>query len=169
MKFNLELYKIKNKLFVIILIIHAIFFSFKVILGNFFLDDSYEYWHLAKNIKDSFDFYAADIKATIFFENYTKRPPIYGLFILLTSFLLHSKISVLIFQNILSILSVFICLNLFNQYYKNINHKIFIPFFITSLSQFIYSNYIMSEILFQFFIIMLCYLFHEIITKKTLI
>lgn len=140
----------------------------KVILGNFFLNDSYEYWHLAENIKDGFEFYSADINSKISFENYTKRPPLYGLFILFSSFLLHSKIAILIFQNILSIISVFICLKLFKNYYKQINQKIYIVFFVTSFSQFIYSNYIMGEILFQFFIIILCYLFHEIITKKTI-
>tara|TARA_R110002049_G_scaffold1113_8_gene8231 strand:+ start:2916 stop:4220 length:1305 start_codon:yes stop_codon:yes gene_type:complete len=167
LRFNLGSYKRKNKLFVIIIIIHALFFAVKVILGNFFLNDSYEYWHLATNIKNSFEFYSTDINSKIIFENYTKRPPLYGLFILFSSFLLHSKITVLIFQNALSIISVFISLKLFNDYYKQINQKIYIAFFITSLSQFIYSNYIMSEILFQFFIIVLCYLFREIITKKS--
>jgi len=155
-----------HKLFITILIIHFLFFVIKISLGHFFLKDSYEYYHLAKNIKDSFEFYSANLNSNILLENYTKRPPIYSIFILVGSFLLHSKVTVLIVQNIISIASIFICLKLFKYYYKQINQKILIIFFLTSISQFIYSNFLMSEILFQFLIVLLCHFFHEIVTKK---
>lgn len=158
----------KHKLFLVILLIHCLFLTIKILLGNYFLEDSHEYYHLAENIKNSFEFYSADIHSPIQFEHYTKRPPLYGLFILFLSFFLHSTISVLIFQNILSIASIFICLRLFENYYKHYNQKILLALFISSVSQFIYANYLMSEILFQFLIVLLCYLFHNVVTKKKL-
>jgi len=139
----------------------------KVFLGNFFLGDSYEYVNLAENIKTSFEFYSGDLNSNIYLENYTKRPPFYSIFILVFSFLLKSKISVLIVQNILSITSILLCLKIFEQYYKPLNNpKLLYVFLLTSVSQFIYSNYLMSEILFQFLIVLLCYSFHNIVTKK---
>ena len=164
MKYNITHYFRKHKLFTSILIIHCLFFVIKISLGDFFLNDSFEYYHLSKNILESFEFYSGDLNANIFIENYTKRPPIYSIFILIFSFLLHSKISILIVQNILSIASIFICIRIFKDYYKPINQKILFVFLATSISQFIYSNYVMSEILFQFLIVLLCYFFHKTVT-----
>lgn len=156
----------KQQLFLVILIIHSLFFTVKILLGNFFLEDSYEYFNLAENIKDSLMFYSGDANYPIDFEQFTKRPPLYSLFILIFSFLLHSNISILIFQNILSIASIFLCLNLFENYYKTINYKVLFVLIVCSVNQFIYANYLMSELLFQFLIVLLCYLFHSIIDKK---
>ncbi|GAA4966508.1 hypothetical protein GCM10023315_14750 [Algibacter aquimarinus] len=130
------------------------------------MKDSYEYYNLAENIKNNFSFYCGDLDLTIYAENYSKRPPLYAIFILISSFLLHSKVSVLIIQNAISILSIILCLNIFKNYYTQINNKILTIFLVTSISQFIYSNYLMSEILFQFLIVILCYLFHKIVTEK---
>ena len=69
-------------------------------------------------------------------------------------------------QNVLSIASIFMCLRLFEAYHKPISQKILLAFLFTSLSQFVYSNYLMSEILLQFLIVLLCYLFHAIVTEK---
>lgn len=159
----------KQQLFLAVILVHCLFFITKIFLSNYFLADSYEYYHLAENIKNSFEFYSADIQSTIQFENYTKRPPLYGLFILVFSFFLHSTIAVIIFQNIISIISIFLCLRLFEYYYKTINYKIYFILLLSSVSQFIYTNYLMSELLFQFLIVLLCYFFHQIVTKKTLV
>ena len=160
--------KVNKKLFILLLVTHCIFFSIKVSLGNFDLVDSQEYYSLAENIKNNFEFYSADLTTDVNFENYTKRPPVYSLFILIFSFLLNSKITVLIAQNILSILSIFISLKIFESNFKHINHKIVVVFLLTSVSQFIYPNFLMSEILFQFLMIVLCYLFHKLITTNNI-
>lgn len=158
------------KLLKILLFVHFCFFAIKVVLGDFYLADSYEYMRLAENIINSFEFYSGDLSTTISLENYTKRPPLYSIFILISSFLLKSEISVLIAQNTVSIISIFLCVNLFEHYCKPLkNSKVLYLFLLTSLSQFIYANYLMSEILFQFFIVLLCYCFHNIITKKKLV
>ncbi len=168
MKYSLFFFIKKHQLVLTIIILHCLFFTTKIFLGNFFLEDSFEYYHLANNIKNSFEFYSADINSVIQFENYTKRPPIYAIFILIFSFFLNSNISVLVFQNILSIASVFICLRLFEKYYKDINKKLLLVLITSSISQFIYANYLMSEMLFQFLIVLLCYFFHQTVTKKTI-
>ncbi|MCB0450240.1 MAG: glycosyltransferase family 39 protein [Confluentibacter sp.] len=162
-----ERFRGKYKLFLVILVAHGLFFTIKLSLGNFFfIEDSFEYYRLAENIKHGVGFYSGDIHANIQFEDYTKRPPLYSIFILVFSFLLHSKIAVLFMQNVLSIASIFMCLRLFEAYHKPISQKILLAFLLTSLSQFVYSNYLMSEILLQFLIVLLCYLFHAIVTEK---
>ncbi len=171
-KSNLKYYlKIDHtkKLFIVLLSIHFIFFIIKISLGDYFLADSYEYYNLAENIKNYFKFYSGDINSSIINpEYYTKRPPLYGIYILIFSCFLKSKVILLMTQNILSISSIFLCIKLFKNYYKRINRKILIIFLITSISQFIYANYLMSEILFQFLIVLLCYFFHEAFTKKNI-
>jgi len=167
LKPQLKLFFGKYKFIVAILLVaHGLFFAIKLYLGNIFLVDSYEYYQLAENIKNGFGFYSGTFNSNILFENYTKRPPLYSIFILVFSFLLHSKTTVLIMQSLLSVISICICLSLFEKYNKHISKKILIIFLLTSLSQFVYSNYLMSEILFQFLIVLLCYLFYCIVTFK---
>jgi len=163
----LNLSKKKGRLLKVLILTHFLFFVIKAFLGDFYLADSYQYVNLAENIKSSFNFYSGDFRSDILFENYTKRPPMYSLFILFSSIFLKFNVGVLIIQNILSIASIFLCINIFDHYYKDLNNsKIFYLFLLTSISQFIYANYLMSEILFQFLIVLLCYTFHNIITKK---
>jgi hypothetical protein len=146
---------------------HLFFFIIKVYIGDFFLEDSYEYFNLAKNIKNDFTFYCGDLDDLIVVENFTKRPPFYGLFILFFSCFLKSKILVLVFQNIISILSILLTINIFSKYFETKNYKLFLLLLLSSVSQFIYANYLMSEILLQFLIILLCYAFYNTLIKKS--
>lgn len=59
MKYNLILINTKRKLFIILFLVHSMFFVVKISLGDFFLADSYEYYSLAENIKNSLEFYSA--------------------------------------------------------------------------------------------------------------
>ncbi|MEL0454965.1 glycosyltransferase family 39 protein [Flavobacteriaceae bacterium SZ-1-7] len=153
---------------IVLAIVHLIFLFVKISLGDFFLQDSHEYYQLAENIKNHFTFYSADLNAQINFEEYTKRPPFYGIFVLVFSFFLKSKTAVIIVQNILSFLGIVLTLKIFKHYFKQVNVKLFVTLIIISLSQFIYANYLMSEILLQFLIILLCYTFHKTIQTKKL-
>lgn len=165
MNFN---YSTKSNLLALLVVIHLLFFSIKVYLGNFFLQDSLEYYQLAENIKNHLSFYSGDFYAEINLENYTKRPPLYGLFILIFSFFLKSKLTVLIAQNILSIIGIRLVIRMFKKYVTNINIILYTVLIISSINQFVYTNYLMSEILFQFLLILLCYTFHKTIQTKSL-
>ena len=165
MSFN---FKANSKTLIVLILVHLIFFFVKVCLGDFFLQDSYDYYKLAENINNHFTFYSADLNSVINFENYTKRPPLYALFILVFSFLLKLKVTVLIAQNILSIFSILLTINIFKAYINNINIKLYVSLIIASASQFVYANYLMSELFFQFLIILLCYSFHKTIKTKSL-
>jgi hypothetical protein len=164
----MKISKTNKHILLSLVIIHLLFFIIKVFFGNFFLQDSYEYYSLAENIKNSLTFYSSDLTQQINLDDFTKRPPLYGFFILIFSFFLKSDIIILITQNILSILSILMTISLFSNYFNKLNSNLFLVLMFASISQFIYTNYIMSEILLQFLIIVLCYIFHNMITKKSL-
>ncbi|MFD0990241.1 hypothetical protein ACFQ1R_09045 [Mariniflexile jejuense] len=66
-------------------------------------------------------------------------------------------------------MNILLTISIFNKHFNITNkHKIFIVLIAASISQFIYANYLMSEILLQFLIILLCYAFQNTITKKSL-
>ncbi len=155
--------KVKHHIFITSLIgIHLLFFVIKIIIGDFFIVDSYEYYQLAENIVNTFEFYCGDLQTQIEESNYTRRPPIYSLFIIITSGFLKSTIAILLFQNLLSIISLLWIKQIFEENSFKINQLWFFIFIGTSINQFVYTNLVMSEILLQFFIILLLYTLHKL-------
>ncbi|WP_165876077.1 glycosyltransferase family protein [Mariniflexile fucanivorans] len=165
----MKILKNSRSVLIFLIIIHVGFFVSKIFIGNYFLQDSYDYCYLAENIKNHFAFYCANLNEPIVFENFTKRPPVYGLFVLVFSFFTQSKVLVLLAQNILSIISILLTIRIFNKHFNNTTkNKIFLILIAVSISQFIYANYLMSEILLQFLVIVLCYSFQNTLAKKSL-
>ncbi|WP_233557613.1 hypothetical protein, partial [Aquimarina sp. AD1] len=85
---------------------HLLFLIIKIFIGDFFLMDSYEYYELAKNILTDFEFYSRDLNDAIDYRHYTKRPPLYSIFIIISSLFLKTKIGILLCQNLISICSI---------------------------------------------------------------
>ncbi|WP_108804885.1 glycosyltransferase family 39 protein [Aquimarina sp. Aq107] len=140
---------------------HLLFLIIKIFIGDFFLMDSYEYYELAKNILTNFEFYSRDLNDAIDYRHYTKRPPLYSIFIIISSLFLKTKIGILLCQNLISICSILLIKKVFEENNFKINNGLFFFFIITSINQFIYSNLIMSEIFFQFIIVLLIYRLHQ--------
>ncbi len=161
---------LQDRFLLLISIPHLIFFGYKLIFGSYFVAvDSIEYMQMAENIYQHFSFYIGDLSIPINPEFYTKRPPLYSIFILIASLFLHSKALVLILQNILSIASICITKRMFEQHYGQTNKWVTYAFTLTSMSNFIYANLLMSEILFQFLVTLLMYCAHQLLThhKRT--
>ncbi|WP_459211333.1 ArnT family glycosyltransferase [Aquimarina rhabdastrellae] len=157
----------KKKEIFFLIIIHSVFFLITLYNGNYFLDDSYEYFIEAKNIISDFEFYCNDLTQAIDNRYYTKRPPLYSLFIILTSLFLKWKVGILLVQNIVSIVSILLVIKIVRELGYTLNNKIFLFFITLGISQFIYANLLMSEILFQFLIIVLCYQFIKLLKIKS--
>nr|WP_281397749.1 glycosyltransferase family 39 protein [Winogradskyella flava] len=144
------------------------FLVYKIFQNNYFvLRDSSEYFNLAKNIISDFQFYSGDLSESINPEFYTKRPPLYSLFIILATGFLNSKISILCIQSVLSVSSILITKSIFESYFGKANSLVLFLFIISSLNQFIYSNLLMSEIFLQFLIVITIYVLHKFLTKKS--
>ncbi|MCF6182816.1 hypothetical protein [Lutibacter sp.] len=158
----------KNKrdlVFVVCLVlIHLLFFGFAVFQNNYYPIsgfknlhiDPYQYLTEAKNIIEHGIFYCDDLSNPINFDYYTLRPPVYPLFLSLFYLFKAPLFVIIFFQNIISIISIYLVrktLFLFN--YKTKYDVIFIILLALTPSQFIYANTIFSEVIFQFFIVLM--------------
>ncbi len=144
----------KNTKFLIILLgIHIVFFVSQIFLQNYEMSDSKDYLWMADNISSG-ELYSGDLNKEINPDLYTKRPPIYPIFLYLAQTIFKHKVFVLFLQNILSFLSLFWIRNsLFQFGYKREYDKWFLLLSLFSPAQFIYANMIMSEVLFQFILV----------------
>ncbi|MCX6163822.1 MAG: glycosyltransferase family 39 protein [Ignavibacteriae bacterium] len=112
--------------------------------------DSYEYLQQALNIKNYTSLYCLDFNQPINMHFFTKRPPLYGLFILIFKTVFNSNFSVLLVQNILSFLNIIGLIKLLDKFNFSFDFKKLILALLICLPvQFIYANMIMSEILLQ--------------------
>lgn len=147
-----------------LILLHLLFFGFAVYHNNYYpsagfkfeLTDPYQYLTEAKNIIEHGVFYCGDLSKPINFDFYTLRPPIYPLFLALFYLLKTPLFVVIFFQNIISITSIVLVrktLFLFN--YKSKYDLIFLILLALTPSQFIYANTIFSEVIFQFFIVLM--------------
>ena len=134
----------------LIFLFHLGFLTWQLIHQQVMLVDSEEYLQEAENIIESGDFYCGDPEQPVRMDNYTKRPPVYPLFLALVISVFGNKIWVIVFQTLLSFLNVWLSLKLIRQIYGQITHPIILLIFIALYpAQFIYTNLIMTEILFQ--------------------
>ncbi|MGE0077620.1 MAG: glycosyltransferase family 39 protein [Bacteroidales bacterium] len=120
--------------------------------------DSPEYLNEAKNIHNYGKFYCGELEKTINPDYYTKRPPIYPLFIASLKLISQSDLLIILVQSIISILSILIIRKTFIRIGYDTNYdRLFILLLILSPAQLIYANLIMSEIIFQFILALAFY------------
>ncbi len=163
-----EIFKI-DKFLIALTSVQLFFLIYRIIQNNYLvLIDSVEYFNLAKNILNNFEFHIGGPNSTIEPESYTKRPPLYAVFITIFSGFLNSKALVICIQSLLSISSILIIKSIFKAYFGNINNVLLFLFTFSFLNQFIYSNFIMSEIFLQFLIVISMYVLNKLLNKKSL-
>lgn len=159
---------LKNKqdslFFITLVIIQLIYFFTTLFYHNynpflkesFFIPDTYQYIMQAKNIVDDGIFYSANLKQDIDLNYYSLRPPIYSLFLAIFYIIKAPLFVILIAQNIISLFSVLIVRNTLLKF--NYNKKfdlLFIILLIFTPSHFIYANTLLTEVVFQFFLVLI--------------
>lgn len=138
--------------FIIVLVIHAGFMIYQVHAQHYLLDDSKEYIRTADNLVREGILYNGDLSEHIQPELYTKRPPGYPFFLLIPRLFTQSMIPIIVLQLVLSLASFITMLQVFKpEGYTRILVTVFIIFY---PAQFIYTNLVMAEILFQFVLMM---------------
>jgi hypothetical protein len=156
-----------NSTFIVGLIfIHLIFFVIASVQENYFtfsgnnfkLSDSYQYLIEAKNIVSHGEFYSNDLNQPINPKYYSLRPPVYPIFLSLFKYFNAPLYLVLLIQNIISIVSIYLVRKtvLLFKYQKKYDF-LFLLLILLTPSQLIYANTIMSEVIFQFFLILTFY------------
>lgn len=148
----------------ILVLVHLIYFTIAVVNQNYYpfsgtkfkISDSYQYLTAAENIIKYGIFYANDLNLSINPLYYTIRPPVYPLFLAFFKYFNSSFIIILFFQNIISISSIYLVRNtLLLLNYKTKYDLLFLFLIILTPSQFIYANAILTEVIFQFFIVLM--------------
>lgn len=142
-----------------IIFLHLLFFGFQCYRMHLLLDDSIEYLNESKNIIKG-TFYCGNTDLPINFDFYTKRPPLYPLFLTFFSFFSNNLFLVILFQQLISIFNLYFIRRIATRLgYKKDKDWLFLCLLLISPSQFIYSNLIMSEVIFQFFLLLLLHEF----------
>ncbi|MCA1747294.1 MAG: hypothetical protein LC655_06325, partial [Bacteroidales bacterium] len=124
------------------------FLVIQLLQQNYFLDDSTEYLRTADNLIGEQMLYCGDADEAIDPALYTKRLPGYPAFLALTRFFTTSMVPVIILQMLLSLGSVLLMLKIFSPGKQD--NWLLLPMLLLFPAQFIYSNLVMTEILFQF-------------------
>lgn len=113
------------------------------------LKDSNEYWNAAFNFSKNGTFYCYDLDQPLDYRGFTKRPALYPLFL----WILGKKWLVLLFQNGLSLLNIFLAIRIFTtSEFNKISTKNFVLLLsitVFSFSQFIYANLVMADLFLQ--------------------
>jgi hypothetical protein len=153
----------------LIIIIHIFYFIIAIIYKNIYLADSYEYLQQAFNLKNYSSLYCLDFNQPINMHFFTKRPPLYGLFIMILKTIIDSNYFVLFVQNALSVLNIVGIVKLLENYNFTFNFRKTLLILLVFLPvQFIYNNLIMSEILLQTLIFWSFYYFLMYLEKNKL-
>ena len=150
--------KREKRLFLIIGVLYLLFFMARMISNIYFLTDSYEYFEVAKAIRD-FTYFESSNHPELF----TRRPFLYPLF--LSFFVNFSPIFIVVIQTVLGLFNTFILFKIIKQYQIQLNNSLLI-FFLLTPSIFIYSQLIMSEWLVMLFLTILFWLLLQKWTKN---
>lgn len=143
----------EKKLFLIISILYFLFFIARMVSNIYFLTDSYEYFEVAKAIRN-FTYFEPSTHP----ELITRRPFLYPFF--LSFFVDFNPLIVIVFQTVLSLFNTFIVFKIIKQYNIQLTNKLLVLFLFTP-SIFIYAQLIMSEWLVMLFLTLLFWLLSQ--------
>lgn len=154
MNFLNSIFKSEYRWFwLVVFLLHGSFLLMQLNFGRMYLVDSEEYITEAENIIHEGKFYCGDLAQPVRYDDFTKRPPVYPLFIAGIRLLAGSDSVLLFLQMILSIASISMVMILLRDWgFENSGWKFLLPFLVLYPAQYIYMNMVMSEILFQFFL-----------------
>lgn len=158
----------RNLFFIVLIVLHLFFFIKAMDNGHVFTKDSYEYLQQAKNIRDHHSWYCGDLSMPVAPALYSQRPPGYGFFIASVKSINENVWFLLLVQNLLSIFNFYLLYRLLQLLNIKVNLLLLIIPLLFFLSQFIYANLIMAEMIFQTVLMLSFYfLIRFILFKET--
>jgi hypothetical protein len=146
----------KQILFLIIGI-HAVYFLAACYFKGIYLIDSYGYLMQADNIKDYGTWYAEDWNAPLLVDYFSIRPPLYALFLIILHTISENILFVLFVQNIISIINCWLVYEFVKKQVSNADRIQFamIAGLLFYPAQMMHANFVMTEIVFQSFMLLL--------------
>lgn len=139
------------------LLLHLVYGIYQAKQGRYYLKDSYEYEWAAKNLLNEGILYSGDRSLPERMDYYSKRPPVYPLFLL--ACLLNPWVVIFV-QSLLSLFNLFLAYKILKQLLPDEvepNFGLFLLLLAWYPAQAIYTQLIMTEILFQTEICLMVY------------
>ncbi|MEN8230692.1 MAG: glycosyltransferase family 39 protein [Bacteroidota bacterium] len=143
-------------LFAALVLVHLLFFLGSQINTPAPLTDSEDYLNASRNLYQKGVLYCGDLSDPIVEEQYTRRPPLYPLFIGIGA-LTGSDFPLFILQILVSILSILLVYRIFLSGEPEQMHTLGMLLLLATPAQFIYANRIMAEIPFQLILILMAW------------
>lgn len=162
---HFNLWLSRNVFLVIVLAaLHFLFFLLAMKYNHIaFSVDSADYLHQATNLRAHGSWYAGDWDLPHDDTMYSRRPPLYAIFLFLIQFISTNTFFALAIQNIISVFSLILCCFLFWQLtgIRPVKRWLALLPLLFFPTQFIYANMVMADVLFQFFLILALIFFHH--------
>lgn len=159
-----------GKIFIaVIVLVHIIFFLLAAHFKRIYMGDSYEYVYMAINIKERLLFYSANAALPLMAKNFTLRPPVYSLFLLLVYVFTINNWVVIILQNLLSIFNILYCRKTLQLIGYNKKYDwVLLVLIVAYPAQFIFADTIAPDILLQTFVLVYCRHFILLTKERTM-
>jgi len=156
--------------FAVILLVHLLFLLSTQLNQPAALSDSDDYLNASENLYWQGVLYCGDLSEPIVEEQFTRRPPFYPI-LLGAATLTGSRIPALLIQILISMASIFLVFKMFLPNLQTVKSGKQAVIFATILliatpAQFIYSNLIMAEILFQFLLVGMAWSVYNYLENK---
>ena len=149
---------------------HILFFLAQLYLNQYLLKDSHEYILAAKNLIEHSILFSGPLEEPLRMDFYTKRPPVYPLILIpFTYFSLHWSILAFL-QSLISLFNLGLVLRLAESINGRITKQGKIFFILLTLiypAQGIYANQVMTELIFQSFILLSFFFYLQLLSYKS--
>ncbi|MES2561057.1 MAG: hypothetical protein V4590_15040 [Bacteroidota bacterium] len=138
-----------------LILVHALYVGVALHIQGFYLIDSYGYAMQADNMIANGSWYAEDWNAPLLVDYFSIRPPLYAALIVLFRLFSASVIPLLFLQNIISISSCWMVyrFGVRQGFDSKITRRLFIAAVVLYPAQMIHANFVMTEIVFQFWLV----------------
>lgn len=133
----------------VVFLLHFVFFFIQQHQQGYYLPDSYEYAKEAYNLIDHGVLYCGELDYSINFDFFTKRAPLYPALLAFCVQLFGSELTVIGFQVVLSLLNIFLVIQLLKLLGISYRYRLTFFFLLLYPAQFMFVNWVMTEILFQ--------------------
>lgn len=143
--------------------VHALFLIKQCFVYNSLIQDSVEYIFAADNLINKGTLYAWNLNFAFNPDWLTKRPLLYPAILVFFKWISFGNVWLFFFityfvQNLLSLNAIRLCLKIADKYQVTYKHWQVLVFMLFSVSQFIYANFVMSEIWLQSCLLGIVYL-----------
>ena len=139
-------------------------------MGPWLLEDSAEYMFAAANLVEHQTLYASDWSAAEHLDDYSKRPPLYPLLLIITSSYQGQLIALSLLQICFSILSIWLISRLIQTHIQEtIPWGLWAVALLFTPGQWMYPSLVMTEIFFQLLLVLLGYALIRALASRKMI